>query len=45
MALLVYFKQASVKKQTKIDSVLPKPDSSLSQVMPISSIEGANAAV
>ena len=45
MALLVYFKRASVKKQTKVDSVLPKADGSLSQVMPMSSIEAANAAV
>ena len=45
MALLAYFKRANLKKQTKIDSVLPKPDSLLSQVMPMSSIEAANTAV
>ena len=33
MALLVYVKQISVKKQTEVDSVLPKPDGSLLQVM------------
>ena len=31
--------------QTKVDCVLPKPDGLLSQVMPMSSIEVANAAV
>ena len=45
MALLAYFKRANLKKQTKIDSVLPKPDSLLSQVMPMLSIEAANTAV
>ena len=45
MPLLAYFKQASVRKQTKIDGVLTKPNSSLSQVMPISSIEEVNTAV
>ena len=32
-------------KQTKVDSVLPKPDGSLSQVIPMSSMEAAYAAV
>ena len=45
MALLAYFKQANLKKQTKVDCVLPKPDGSLSQIMPMSSTEVANAAV
>ena len=33
------------KKPTKINIVLPKPDSTLSSVMPSSSIESANVAV
>ena len=45
MVLFVHLKQASIKKQTKVNSVLAKPDVSLSQVMPMSSIEVANAAV
>ena len=45
MALLKYFKRTDVKKQTKVESVLPKSDGSLSLVMPMSSIEAANAAV
>ena len=45
MALLVYFKRASVKKQTKVNNVLPKPDGLLSQVMPMSSKEATNATV
>ena len=45
MALLAYFKRASVKKQTNVDSVLPKADGSLSHVMPMSSTEAANAAI
>ena len=45
MGLLVYFTQASVKKQIKADIVLPKLAELLSQVMPMSSVEAANAAV
>jgi len=46
MALLAYFKQAnSNKRQSQVDSVLPKSDGLLSQVMPMSSIESVNAAV
>ena len=45
MALLKYFKRVDVKKSTKIDIVLPKPDGPLSSVMPSSSIESANFAV
>ena len=45
MVLLKYFKRVDVKKSTKIDIVLPKPDGPLSSVMPSSSIESANFAV
>jgi len=45
MALLAYFKRANVKRENKVDSVLPKSDGSLSRIMPMSSIEVANAAV
>ena len=46
MALLAYFKRAnSNKRESQVDSVLPKSDGLLSQVMPMSSIESANAAV
>lgn len=45
MALMAYFKRASVKKQTKINNVLLKPDGSLSQVMPMSSTEVDNIAI
>ena len=45
MALLAYFKRASIKKQAKVDSILPNPNGSLSLVMPMSSIEAANVAV
>ena len=45
MVLLKYLKRVDVKKQTKIEIVLPKPDGSLSSVMPSSLIESANVAV
>ena len=45
MALLKYFKRVDVKKPTKIDIVLPKPDGPLSSVMPSSSIEPVNFSV
>ena len=45
MGLLAYFKQASVNKESKVNNVLPKSDSSLSKIMPMSSIGVANAAV
>ena len=45
MLLLKYFKRVDAKKPTKINIVLPKPDGTLSSVMPSSSIESANVAV
>ena len=45
MVLLKYFKRVDANKPTKIGIVLPKPDSPLSSVMPISSIESADMAV
>ena len=45
MALLKYFKRVDSKKPTKIRIVLPKPDGSLSSVMPSSSIESADVVV
>ena len=44
MALLKYFKQVDAKKPMKIGIVLPKPDGSLSSVMPSSLIESADVA-
>ena len=38
-------KLVAIKKQTKVYSVLPKPDGSLSQVMPMSSVDVANVAI
>ena len=40
-----YLKGLDKEKPTKIDTVLPKPDGTLSSVMPMSSIESANVAV
>ena len=45
MGLLTYFKRASIKKQSKVDCVSPKLDGLLSQIMPMSSIQVANAAI
>ena len=45
MALLVYFKRANAKRESEVDGILPQSDGSLSQIMPMSSIEVANAAV
>ena len=45
MALLKYFKRVDAKKPTKIGIVLPKPDGTMSSVMPSSSIESADVAV
>jgi len=42
MALLAYFKQDNVKRES---SVLPKSDGSLLRIMPMSSIEVANTTV
>ena len=39
MALLAYFKGVDIKKQIKANSVLPKPNTSLSQIMSKSTIE------
>jgi len=44
MALLKYFEWAESKKRDKIDSVLPKNDGSLAQLMPMSVIWAANTA-
>ena len=45
MVLLKYLKRVDAKKRTKIEIVLPKPDGSLSSVIPSSLIESANVAV
>jgi len=45
MALLKYFKCIEPSKEERIQSVLPKPDSPLTCLMPSSAIETANSTV
>ena len=45
MVLLAYFKQANLKRQNKVDGILPKSNGLSSQILPVSCIEVANAAV